>query len=302
MAFLRKKKAPAENVPTEVCPYCGVEIRAELPQCPRCTGKLDEFNRRLIQQHLGPWYVRLPRMVFRPGCSYTVVKDLVRRGVIEADTIVRGPTTRQYWMYAKDTPGVAHLLGLCHACGQWVESTARACPHCSREFPSPEHRNYLGLDPDNHRLLIEAARRERGDQPQPRGDGSAHQQSSSGATATSTTRPASSNGGGGADEQATADRGTSGAAGSETLFELAEAATERGRKPPKMTTVPRRKARGSDRTFWIMLAVTILLALAVIAMVVVLLLTRGGDDPAAAEPPTQPAAEQIAPPGSDEPS
>ena len=48
---------------------------------------------------------------FRPGCSYETLVTLIERGQITKNTILRGPTTKQFWTVAKRTPGISHLFG-----------------------------------------------------------------------------------------------------------------------------------------------------------------------------------------------
>ncbi|MEX0742164.1 MAG: hypothetical protein WD079_05150 [Phycisphaeraceae bacterium] len=236
-----------------LCPYCGEGVKVDAGRCWNCTAMLDAFNRRVIQQHLGPWFFRLPSMVYRPGCSYAVLRDLVKRGSITGDTILRGPTTRQCWTYAREAPGVAHLLGLCHACGQSVDPADPSCPHCSRAFPHPDHRNYLGLDPDNHQLVDEAVRRERAraerakapprPQPQPKpGQRFAMPQRED--------RPAA---------DASPSFQTPPPTPPESLFELA-AATSGHKHAPRQYAVPRSSKRGGA-FFWILVIANVLLVI-----------------------------------------
>jgi hypothetical protein len=94
---------------------------------------------------MGPWAIRDEANPFRPGCSYETVKMLVARKRITPDTVMRGPSTRQFWMRADNVPGVANLLGECHACHQPASPNAAACTHCGASFGVEEDRQYLGL-------------------------------------------------------------------------------------------------------------------------------------------------------------
>jgi hypothetical protein len=98
---------------------------------------------------MGPWFVRDPDRPFRPGCSYETLVQMVERGQVTKYSIVRGPTTRQFWTVARHVPGLAHLLGYCHACDARVDSSHHGCPHCGVPFGAYLDRNYLGL-PDVH--------------------------------------------------------------------------------------------------------------------------------------------------------
>jgi hypothetical protein len=94
---------------------------------------------------MGPWFLRDKRLPFRPGCSFEVLKRQIQAGKVTANTVLRGPTTRQFWAVARHVPGVAHLLGLCHKCGAKVQPTDKHCSSCDAVFKEPAQRNELGL-------------------------------------------------------------------------------------------------------------------------------------------------------------
>jgi hypothetical protein len=94
---------------------------------------------------MGPWFLRDKRLPFRPGCSFEVLKRQIQAGKVTANTVLRGPTTRQFWAVARHVPGVAHLLGLCHKCGAKVQPTDKHCSGCDAVFKEPAQRNELGL-------------------------------------------------------------------------------------------------------------------------------------------------------------
>ncbi len=94
---------------------------------------------------MGPWTIRDRRQPFRPGCSYDVLVSMAKAGRIKGTTILRGPTTRQFWTLARNAPGVAHLVGYCHQCGHHVEGTEDACPKCQTPFRAVKVRDHLGL-------------------------------------------------------------------------------------------------------------------------------------------------------------
>lgn len=134
----------AEGSNLILCPYCGtLQQPAEL--CRACGGLFESLSQRATQIAMGPWFVRDPRQPFRPGCSYQVLKRQIASGRIRASSVLRGPTTHQFWRRARAVPGVAHLLGYCYQCGQQVKPTARVCPHCEVAFMEVLERNELGL-------------------------------------------------------------------------------------------------------------------------------------------------------------
>jgi hypothetical protein len=128
-----------------LCPYCGLAQPVVRQCCVACGGYFEPLSRHATQIGMGPWFVRDPSHPFRPGCSYEVLRRRIEAGKIDATTVLRGPTTRQFWAVAMNVPGVAHLLGYCHACSQQVEPSLKVCLHCSAQFRSVPHRNEMGL-------------------------------------------------------------------------------------------------------------------------------------------------------------
>lgn len=129
-----------------LCPYCG-KVTPRAARCANCRGLLDPLSRQATQNSMGPWFVRDPANPFRPGCSYATIKDLAARGRIKPDTIIRGPTTHQFWSLAKRTPGVSQLVGLCYACQEEVEPSDEICRFCGVSFEVDLNRQHLGLAP-----------------------------------------------------------------------------------------------------------------------------------------------------------
>ncbi len=135
----------AEETQTILCPYCGHINQRATDRCEECHGLFEPLSRKATQIAMGPWYIRDARRPFRPGCSYDVLKRQALAGKLKAMTIVRGPTTRQFWALARNTPGLAHLVGYCHACGSHVEPTDTRCGVCAEKFTDAPQRNELGL-------------------------------------------------------------------------------------------------------------------------------------------------------------
>ncbi|MFG0252984.1 MAG: hypothetical protein ACF8NJ_08940 [Phycisphaerales bacterium JB038] len=130
-----------------LCPYCGEVVAVDAARCPCCKGLLDPLSKQATQNAMGPWFIRDEEQPFRPGCSYETLLALVRRGKIEPATILRGPTTGQFWRPARHVPGVGHLFGRCHACDHGVAPDASSCPRCRASFATPRDRQDLGLGP-----------------------------------------------------------------------------------------------------------------------------------------------------------
>lgn len=127
-----------------LCPYCG-NTQSSTDHCQACGGRFDVLNRKAMQLKMGPWFVRDPAHPFRPGCSYEVLCRQIKLGNVKASTIIRGPSTHQFWTLARNVPGIAHLLGYCHRCGCRCNPSRQACPDCSEPFRPVEDRNELGL-------------------------------------------------------------------------------------------------------------------------------------------------------------
>lgn len=136
--------------PLFICPYCGGPT-PDQPRCASCRGFLDPLSRQASQNAMGPWFIRDDSGAgpgpFRPGCSYATLAELVRRKKVTFETILRGPTTNQFWMPARRVPGLAHLLGVCHACKADVDGVEHECPECTASFEHPADRQNLGLLP-----------------------------------------------------------------------------------------------------------------------------------------------------------
>ena len=127
-----------------ICPYCG-QTQPQVERCRSCGGLLEPLSRQATHNAMGPWFVRDPDRPHQPGCSYETLVKLVEREQIAKHTIIRGPTTRQFWTIAKRVPGVAHLLGYCHNCAASVDPADHGCHACGVPFGAYLDRNYLGL-------------------------------------------------------------------------------------------------------------------------------------------------------------
>lgn len=143
-----------------ICPYCGDAQPILLngaERCRSCAGLFEPLSRQATHNAMGPWFVRDPNRPFQPGCSYETLMKLVQRGRITRLSIVRGPTTRQFWTIAKRVPGIAHLLGYCHECNASVDPGDHGCHACGVTFGAFLDRNFLGL-PEYRPLPWEAPR------------------------------------------------------------------------------------------------------------------------------------------------
>lgn len=150
-AVMEQAKAVAGDVPTPqlrslVCPYCGA-VTPDSGRCSGCAARFDALSRQATQNQMGPWSIRDDRQPHRPGCTFDTVARLIQQDSIGLNTVLRGPTTRQFWTLARHTPGVAHLLGICHSCQTPVKPDAFSCPSCHASFIVERDRQHLGLGP-----------------------------------------------------------------------------------------------------------------------------------------------------------
>ncbi len=147
----------AEKQKIVVCPYCGNAQHAS-DRCEVCRGLFEPLSRRATQIAMGPWFIRDGSNPYLPGCSFDMVKRQIESGRIKPHTVMRGPTTRQFWTVARRVPGVAVLLGYCDACGEHVERNARMCRRCGNTLLARHERNELGLQYPTDREAAEAQR------------------------------------------------------------------------------------------------------------------------------------------------
>jgi len=140
---------PARNHDQDVslCPYCGKEQAAGAERCEACGGLFEPLSKQASQNEMGPWFIRDDSAPHRPGCSLQTLKRLIAKGRVKPETIVRGPSTRQFWSHARYVQGVAHLLGECHNCHRPARATDYMCRSCGAVFSAPTDRQYLGLGP-----------------------------------------------------------------------------------------------------------------------------------------------------------
>lgn len=127
-----------------ICPYCG-ETQPAGEVCRACRGRFDSLSRQATHNEMGPWFIRDPKRPFQPGCSYETLVRMVERGQVTKFSIIRGPTTRQFWTVARRVPGISHLLGYCHHCDASVDPDDHGCHACGVPFGAYLDRNYMGL-------------------------------------------------------------------------------------------------------------------------------------------------------------
>jgi hypothetical protein len=150
MADPRAISPDAPPVESVVCPFCA-HVRADTTgSCPKCTMEDTPTTRRSTGERIGPWFVLQRKNPTAPGLRLSVLLTLARRGHVTAKSIVRGPTTGQFWRYAGQVKGLSRVFGLCWHCGASVSPDAATCPRCRSAQEIPD-------DPDqfleNHAAL-----------------------------------------------------------------------------------------------------------------------------------------------------
>lgn len=144
-------------MPQTPCPYCGQPHEStDVGRCTSCNGLFEPLSEIATQLAMGPWFVRDEDRPFMPGFNEAILRQQVVTGRITANTIMRGPTTNQFWMNAADTPGVSRLMGTCHSCHQPVEPTDTACQFCKSDMSLPDDVDALGLRYTNEEQRAEA--------------------------------------------------------------------------------------------------------------------------------------------------
>jgi hypothetical protein len=130
-----------------VCPFCGTQRETDVGACLHCSLEDTPTTRTATRSKLGPWYVLQSRNPSAPGMNFATLMVLVQKGRVTARSVLRGPTTGQFWRHAAKVKGVSREFGLCWNCGGDVAKNARACASCKRLQEPP-------LNPD---VLLEGA-------------------------------------------------------------------------------------------------------------------------------------------------
>jgi hypothetical protein len=115
-----------------VCPFCGTTRQDEVGACPQCSLEDTPTTRAATRSKLGPWFVLQSRNPSAPGMNFATMLLLIQKGRVTARSVIRGPTTSQFWRHAAKVKGVSREFGLCWNCGYDVARNARVCSSCKR--------------------------------------------------------------------------------------------------------------------------------------------------------------------------
>lgn len=135
--------APPVAPAATICPFCGT-ANADVEQaCGKCRMQNTPATRKATRARIGPWYVLQTRNPAAPGMKFETLIEFVRKGQVTPRSIVRGPTTHQFWKLASQVKGLSREFGLCFSCGGAVDPTGNLCPHCNRLQEPPMNPNAL---------------------------------------------------------------------------------------------------------------------------------------------------------------
>ena len=112
------------------CVYCGQNISRQIDRCPHCRTSFSLAVRKASREIIGPWYYLDLRNPSGRGVTFETLIKMIEKGRIRADSVVRGPTTHQDWMYAAETPRLAKYLGMCPHCFAEAKPEDVYCTRC----------------------------------------------------------------------------------------------------------------------------------------------------------------------------
>ncbi len=115
-----------------LCPFCGAFNAGPGKTCLHCQVQDNSANRAAIKQRLGPWYVLKADDQAAEGMSFEQLQLLVHQKVVNARSVVRGPSTAHLWRLASKVRGLSREFGVCYSCSGDIETFEISCPHCDR--------------------------------------------------------------------------------------------------------------------------------------------------------------------------
>jgi hypothetical protein len=118
------------------CVYCGQVISRTEERCPHCRTSMSVAVRRASREVIGPWYYLDARNPSGRGVTFETLIKMIEKGRIRHDSIVRGPTTHQDWLYAAEAPRLAKYLGVCPHCFGEAKPEDTYCTRCQLNMNS----------------------------------------------------------------------------------------------------------------------------------------------------------------------
>ena len=128
------------------CVYCGRLIPRDSTRCPECKTNYSAAVRRASREVEGPWYYLEPRNPSNRGVDFRTMLKLIEKGRLRRNSIVRGPTTHQDWMFAAETPLLSKHLGVCPHCFAPARGDQEYCDTCHRQLDERPARLKPGVD------------------------------------------------------------------------------------------------------------------------------------------------------------
>ena len=155
------------------CVSCGQLVRRDQEECDECGQDLSPVMIDKMRDVAGPWFV-LEHVRPFPGVNLDRIVRQIRRGVLTATSIVRGPASDFQWRFAVETPGLCRYFGRCWKCCAEVPPTDTVCRNChtylSFEPPRPKSAAARSGAPDQLRELSAAVDQAEAITPEPNWD------------------------------------------------------------------------------------------------------------------------------------
>jgi len=130
------------------CVYCGQVIGRASDRCPHCRTSFSPAVRQASREILGPWFYLDPRNPSGRGVTFEMLVKMIEKGRLRPDSVVRGPTTHQDWMYAAETPRLAKYVGLCPHCFAPAKPEDTYCTSCQLNMNERPADARPGVPPD----------------------------------------------------------------------------------------------------------------------------------------------------------
>ena len=139
------------------CVYCGQVIGRSEERCPHCRTSFSLAVRRASREVIGPWYYLDSRNPSGRGVTFETLIKMIEKGRLKSDSVVRGPTTHQDWMFAAETPRLAKYLGLCPHCFAEAKPEDTYCARCQLNMNQRPTEPRPGIPADLAKAPVHAA-------------------------------------------------------------------------------------------------------------------------------------------------
>ena len=130
------------------CVYCGQVIGRTDDRCPHCKMSFSPAVRKAAREVMGDWFYLDPRNPSARGVTFETLLKMIEKGRIRGDSIVRGPTTQQDWLYAAEAPRLAKYLGQCPHCFAAAKPEDTFCTRCQMNMNTRLGEPRPGIPPD----------------------------------------------------------------------------------------------------------------------------------------------------------